>query len=109
MLFKSETEEINPNEIDIPGGRIKFGENIKDALKREIQEETGIKVEIKKPSRVWSLIKDNLHLVGITFIAEHVRGEFRQSGEHTKCEWVKKETILKGQYPKWIKEEFGDI
>ena len=91
VLYKSETEEINPNEIDIPGGRMKFGENPEESLKREVEEEIGIMIEIIKPSRVWGLIKGDLHLVGITFLAKYISGEFRLSGEHTKYGWADKE------------------
>jgi 8-oxo-dGTP pyrophosphatase MutT (NUDIX family) len=97
VLYKSETEEISPNEIDIPGGRIEFGEGV---------EEMGINIEIEKPSRVWGFIKDDLHLVGITFLAKYIDGEIKLSGEHTKYEWVNKDKILMGDYPEWIKEEF---
>ena len=109
VIYKSETEEISPNEIDVPGGRMKFGEKAEESLMREVDEEIGIKIKIIKPSRVWGFVKDNLHLVGITFLAEFVSGEFRLSGEHTKYEWIDKEKILKGDYPKWIKEEFKEI
>lgn len=106
VLYKSETEEINPNEIDIPGGRMKFGEKAEESLKREVEEEIGIKIEVTKPSRVWGFVKGDLHLVGITFLAKYISGEFKLSGEHTKYKWLEKEKIMGGDYPKWIKEEF---
>lgn len=106
VLYKSETEEISPNEIDTPGGRMKFGENAEESLKREVEEETGMMIEIIKPSHVWGFVKDDLHLVGVTFLAKYIGGEFRLSGEHTKFRWVNKEEILNGDYPEWIKEEF---
>ncbi len=106
VLYKSGTEEINPDKIDIPGGRMNFGESVEESLKREVAEETGIKIEIIKPLRAWGLVKDDLHLVGITFLAEYVSGELRLSGEHTKYEWMDKKKILTGDYPEWIKEEF---
>ena len=106
VLYKSETEEINPNEIDIPGGRMKFGESAEESLKREIAEELGVNIEIEKPSRVWSFVKGDLHLVGVTFLAKYLDGKLKLSGEHTKYEWVSRDKILMGDYPKWIKEEF---
>jgi len=109
VIFKSDTEEISPNEIDIPGGRLKFGEEIEAGLKREVEEELGIIIEVLKPSRVWGLVKDDLHLVGITFMANYISGEIKLSGEHTNFQWADKETILNGDYPKWIKKEFGEI
>jgi 8-oxo-dGTP diphosphatase len=109
VIFKSDTEEISPNEIDIPGGRLKFGEIFEDGLKREIKEELGITIKIVKLSRAWSLIKDELHLVGLTFLADYVDGEVQLSGEHTSFKWVNKESIIKGNYPSWIKKEFEAI
>lgn len=109
VLYKSESEETNPNEIDIPGGRMKFGENAEESLRREIDEEIGITIEVVRPSRIWGFVKNNLHLVGITFFAKYVCGELRLSGEHTSYEWVEKEKILAGDYPKWIKEEFEEV
>ena len=94
VIYKSETEEISPNVIDVPGGRMKFGEKAEESLMREVDEEIGIKIKIIKPSRVWGFVKDNLHLVGITFLAEFVSGEFRLSGEHTKYKWIDKEKIF---------------
>lgn len=109
VLFKSEIEDINPNEIDIPGGRLEFGEDVEEGLKREIREEINLIVNIEKPSRVWSLLKDDLHLVGITFLATYVEGSINLSDEHNSYRWVTKEEILDGDYPKWIKKEFSNL
>jgi len=109
VIFKSDTEEISPNEIDIPGGRLKFGEKLEESLKREIKEELGIIIEIVKLSRSWSLIKDDFHLVGLTFLVNYIGGEVQLSGEHTDFKWIDKEAIMKGDYPNWIKEEFAAI
>jgi len=109
VLFKSDIEDINPNEIDIPGGRLEFGEGVEEGLKREIREEINLIINIEKPSRVWSLLKDDLHLVGITFLATYVEGSINLSDEHNSYRWVTKEEILEGDYPKWIKKEFANL
>ena len=109
MIYKSDKEDMNPNTIDRPGGRIEFGEKIEDALKREVKEEVGIEIEINKPLNVWGFVKGNLHLVGITFLAEYKSGEIILSGEHVKFEWLKKEHILNGKYPDWLKEELSKV
>ena len=109
VLFKSEIEDIGPNEIDIPGGRLEFGEDVEEGLKREIREELNLSVNIEGPSRVWSLLKDDLHLVGITFLATYVEGSINLSAEHNLYRWVTKEDILEGDYPKWIKKEFANL
>lgn len=106
VLFKSENEEVNPNEADIPGGRIEFGEEVEVGLKREIKEELGIEILIKNPSRVWGFVKENLHLIGITFLAEYIGGEIKLSNEHTCYRWISKDEAASGGYPEWLKEEF---
>ncbi|MFA7209133.1 MAG: NUDIX domain-containing protein [Parcubacteria group bacterium] len=109
VLYKSGTEEINPNGIDIPGGRMEFGESAEESLKREVREELGINIEIGRPSRVWGFVKDGLHLVGITFLAKYAGGELKLSGEHTGYGWIDKNMVLEGVYPEWIKEEFERV
>lgn len=106
VLFKSENEDINPNEIDIPGGRVEFGEDVQDCLIREIQEEVNLDIKVNRPSRAWGFVKDNLHLIGITFTADLISGEISLSGEHNVYRWMTKEEILAGDYPGWIKKEF---
>lgn len=45
---RNEGNELGENSWNCPGGKLEFGENIIDAAKREVEEETGIKVnEIK--------------------------------------------------------------
>ena len=49
---------VKPNGIlDLPGGRVESGESIKSALRREINGETGLKVEIHDPVEEWSFIR----------------------------------------------------
>ena len=109
VLFKSENEDINPNEIDIPGGRIEFGEDAVACLEREVKEETDLEIKVVNPSRIWNLIKDDLHLVGITFLADFIRGTISLSGEHDTYRWMTKAEVLEGDYPKWIKKEFAEL
>ena len=51
-------------------------------------------------------MKEELHLVGITFLVkcEEVDG-IQLSGEHTHYFWKSREEILNGDFPEWLKEE----
>lgn len=107
IINKSVTEKINPKTIDIPGGRLEFGENPEDGLKREVLEEVGLEIDIIAPSRVWSMTKDDLYLVGITFstICKNGKAEINLSDEHESFVWLSVSDIQKGEYPIWVKDE----
>jgi 8-oxo-dGTP diphosphatase len=108
LLYKSDSEDVNPNTVDIPGGRLVFGEEPEDGLKREILEETGLTVSIVAPSRIWTMIKEEkmYQLVGVTFLCvvkNHT--EISLSDEHTGAKWATISSVISGEYPDWLKEE----
>jgi len=77
---------VKPNgKLDLPGGRVENGETIQSALQREINEETGLKVEIYDPVEEWSFYKTPDQLIrGITLECEYLEGRVELCGEH-KC------------------------
>lgn len=51
ILRKAGTQgdAVRTGKYNLPGGRVEVGEQFKDALLREIKEETGLQVEVKRP------------------------------------------------------------
>ena len=80
--------------LDLPGGRIEYGENQKEALDREIIEETGLIVKIHDPIAHWSFTKSNsLQISGATHLCQYLGGRIRLSDEHSDYFWFPLETI----------------
>ena len=61
----------------LPGGHVKYGEKVEEALKREIKEETGLDVKIKKLIGVFSDPKRDPrgHIISIAFLVEPIKDE----------------------------------
>lgn len=107
LLKKSKEENVAPETWDLPGGRVEYGEAPQKALEREVFEETGLRVSVDSPTRVWSFMDGKLHLVGITFLCRYLSGEVILSGEHTKHIWMAKGTPL--ELPEWLHKEIFAI
>ena len=109
ILTKSSIEDVNPNTVDIPGGRLEPGEMPHESLLREVKEETGLDIKIIKPARCWSFIvaEENFQLVGVTYYCKFLRGIEKLSDEHSNYVWIGPLQILKGDYPEWLKSEIS--
>lgn len=89
--------------IDLPGGKIQQGEtDFSEVLHREVEEETGLKIEILNPLSLgyFKFPKKVKHrhagkVMFIVFIkAKYVSGVVRLSEEHDSYQWVNKENYL---------------
>jgi len=108
LLMKSESEDINPNSVDIPGGRLEYKEKPEEGLVREIKEEVGINITIIAPSRIWTMVKEEkeFQLVGATFLCIAKSGQkIVLSDEHASAVWTPITDIAKKDFPEWIKAE----
>ncbi|HEY4112779.1 MAG TPA: NUDIX hydrolase [Rhizomicrobium sp.] len=87
-------------EWSIPGGGVEAGETLKEALAREIYEETGLSVEIAEMIDVVDAIGlapdgglEHHHIL-IDFTAHWRAGEAEAGSDVTMCEWVEPAAAL---------------
>jgi len=73
----------------LPGGLMELGEQVRDAVLREVREETGLEVEIMRLTGVYSHPGDSLYihrgpqwqLVVLVFLGRILGGEFAENAE----------------------------
>jgi mutator protein MutT len=95
-VFLSKRGKNVRNEVgkwDFPGGGVKFGEKIEDAVKREIKEEHDIDIEVTEFLEVVNHIipEENQHWVSPSYVAKLISGKAKIMEPH-KCDeikWVK--------------------
>ena len=109
ILHKSDKDEVNPNTYDIPWGRMKFWETAQEALYREIKEEVDIEISPPKINRIRWYTKDNLQIVGMTFLAKHTKWIPHLSFEHITYIRKTPQEILQWNFPQRLQEEIKSI
>lgn len=93
VLLVKRANEPNKGKWSIPGGVVKLGESLIDALKREIFEETGLEIEALDVACVSEeIVRDNtgikFHYVIIDFFAKVVGGELRVGSDAEDAKWI---------------------
>ena len=100
LLIKRSPDSELPNCWEDAGGHLKQSESPEDGLRREIEEETGIKdIEIIKPLTVFHVYKKDIkkegkQLIGISYWCKTTTSNITLSHEHTDFKWIKPEQAI---------------
>lgn len=109
IVEKSPYEKVDPGLWTIPGGKVEPKEHIIDALKREVLEEVGIKIEDYQ----WigeNVFENNQYI----FHAQHFLCKTKQTNiklekSLLKYKWIDKKEIDKFEYHPNIKKRIKQI
>lgn len=105
IIRRSNYDSYRSGEWDLPGGRIEEGEGVFEGHKREVMEETKLKIDIIEPLNTWLIERSKEKTAGITFINRYVEGEVELSNEHTEYKWIAPEEAKEIEGPEWMKTD----
>jgi 8-oxo-dGTP diphosphatase len=107
FIKRSEKYEHLNEAWDIPGGRLDFGEEPEEGLKRELKEETGLELnEIKQILYAITVFKnEETQIVRITYLCILKDGQPQLSQEHTELQWIPTQELKTLQFKDKILEK----
>jgi 8-oxo-dGTP diphosphatase len=86
-----------PGAWEFPGGMVSYGEPLEEAIRREIDEEFGMTIEITDQIGAFDdiLPAEHQHWVSVVFLARHIGGEpaIREPGKSTEIGWFTLDTF----------------
>ena len=71
----------------LPGGRVRYGETLSEALRREMREETGLSVETGELLHAFDIITDGFHYVILDFAAHVTGGNLSAGDDAREARW----------------------
>lgn len=88
LLKRSPESGWNPGLWEIPGGKLNYGEDLVEALRREVEEEAGLIILVGRPLKTWHFAKEPFWVTGVTFLCDYISGDVRLSPEHAAHAWI---------------------
>ena len=98
LLVRRDTEPLR-GEWSVPGGMLELGEKLRDGVRREVFEETGLDVEPGEVLDVFdSIFTDTLgrtqyHYVLIDYLCQPLSGEARAGSDVSDVRWVRPDAL----------------
>ena len=98
VLLIRRGQEPLKGEWTIPGGMLELGESLKDGVKRELLEETGLRVRPIEPLLVFDRVQKNgeriqYHYVIVDFICRPAGGRLKPASDVLDARWVLREEL----------------
>ncbi len=109
VLRRPGTSDYNPERWELPGGRLNAGEGIREALVREVREETGLEVVPGRLLGAGGQERMEGRVVHLVLAVTDVAGEVTLSEEHDAHRWVTPSGLSRLPLSDWMAIWVGEL
>lgn len=95
VLLKESEDSFSSDKWSLPGGKMNFGEDIIDALKRTVKECCGIEIDVLSPIETVVKIDESNgeEDVAITYICEYKSGQLSKPKNVKEVKWMEPKKV----------------
>ncbi len=102
---KADSELHGEGTWTMPGGKLEYGESFEEGARREVSEETGIKLNSTKVICINNDKNEHAHFVTIGLFSDNFEGEAKvmEPDEITEWQWFTSQELPKNIFPPSLK------
>jgi len=87
-----------------PGGKLEMNENPIKGLKREVNEETGLDIEVKMPVTTWFGAFNDKKIFAVDYLCHFKSGKIILSEEHNSYKWLSLNDLIENSKEYFVSE-----
>jgi len=87
LLAQRKPGQSNALKWEFPGGKLKAEESPEACLRREINEELGIEIEVEHPFAIVNYAYPDRQILLLGYLCRYIKGEMRLQ-DHTEVRWI---------------------
>jgi 8-oxo-dGTP diphosphatase len=105
LLVKRKKNKSFPGFWGVPTGKVNPGEELEEAIKREVKEDTNLRVEVLEPYHLTQEFHDDHHHIVIAFKVKAITDLLKAGSDAEEVRWFLKDEVSRLKLQPTAKEQ----